>query len=61
MALHLFESHQLTLAQAAKVADMALEDFIVSLGEAGLDAVDYPSEALNLETAVDRFVEDLSH
>ena len=52
MALHLFESRQLTVAQAAKVAKMALEDFIVLLDEAGLDAVDYPPEELKEELEV---------
>jgi prevent-host-death family protein len=52
MALHLFESHQLTLAQSAKVADLSLESFIELLGEAGIAAVDYPPEELDDEMAV---------
>jgi len=52
MALHLFESHQLTLAQSAKLADLSLEAFIELLGEAGIDAVDYPPEELSDEMAV---------
>ncbi len=52
MALHLFESHQLTMAQSAKVADLSLEAFIELIGEAGIAAVDYPPEELNDEMAV---------
>ena len=52
MALDLFESHQLTLAQSAKVADLSLEAFIELLGEAGIPAVDYPPEELEEEMAV---------
>ena len=45
LALHLFEQHQLTLAQAAKLADLSVEDFMSLLGKAGILAVDYlPSE-----------------
>lgn len=51
-ALHLFESHQLTLAQSAKVAGLSLEAFIELLGEAGIAAVDYPPEELSDEIAV---------
>jgi len=52
MALCLFESHQLTLAQSAKVADLSFEAFIELLGEAGIPAVDYPPEELEEEMAV---------
>ncbi|MCP4264641.1 MAG: type II toxin-antitoxin system prevent-host-death family antitoxin [Candidatus Brocadiaceae bacterium] len=52
MALHLFESHQLTMAQSAKVADLSLEAFIELIGEAGIAAVDYSPEELNDEMAV---------
>ncbi|MCP3662693.1 MAG: type II toxin-antitoxin system prevent-host-death family antitoxin [Gammaproteobacteria bacterium] len=52
MALHLFESHQLTMAQSAKVADLSLEAFIELLEEAGIAAVDYPPEELDDEMAV---------
>ena len=45
LALHLFERRQLTLSQAAKVADLSVEDFMELLGKAGVAAVDYsPSE-----------------
>ena len=49
LALQLFDSGQLTLAQAAKLADMPLEKFIALLAEAGIDAVDYPAEELEKE------------
>jgi prevent-host-death family protein len=49
LALHLLESHQLTLAQAAKIAGMPLEEFVALLGEAGIPAVDYPPEELKEE------------
>jgi len=46
LALSLFSSGQLTLTQAAKLAKMPLEQFIALLGEAGIDAVDYPPAEL---------------
>ena len=46
MAFHLFESHQLTLAQASRVAKLSLEEFIVLLGEMDIPAVDYSPEDL---------------
>lgn len=49
MALHLFKSHQLTLAQSAKVADLDVESFIELLGQAGIAAVDYSPEELDDE------------
>jgi prevent-host-death family protein len=52
MALHLFESHQMTLAQSAKIADLSVEAFIELLGEAGIAAVDYLPEELNDEMTV---------
>lgn len=42
LALCLFEQSQLTLAQAAKVADLSVEDFMGLLRQAGVVAVDYP-------------------
>ena len=51
MALHLFESHQVTLAQAAKLAGLSLEDLVELLGEVGIPAVDYPAEELEAELA----------
>ena len=52
MALHLFTSHQLTLAQSAKMADLSLEEFIEFLGSVGVPAVDYPPEELDDELTV---------
>ncbi len=52
MALHLFESHQLTLAQSAKIANLSAEAFIELLGELGITAVDYLPEELNDELVV---------
>ncbi len=49
LALHLFEQGQLTLAQAAKVASVSVEDFMQVLGEAGVTAVDYPPSELEDE------------
>ena len=51
LALQLFDAGQLTLAQAAKLADMSLERFIALLGEVGINAVDYPPEELDDELA----------
>ena len=54
LALHLFQSRQLTLAQAAKVAGIAVEEFVALLGQAGVPAVDYAPEELKeeLDTAL---------
>lgn len=49
LALHLFEQRQLTMAQASKVADLAVEDFMDLLGKAGVAAVDYPQSELEDE------------
>ncbi len=49
LALHLFESGKLTLVQAAKIADMQVNDFIRHLGVVGINAVDYPPEDLEKE------------
>ena len=49
LALHLFEQGQLTLAQAAKVAHVSVEDFMQVLAEAGVTAVDYPPSELEDE------------
>ncbi len=52
MALHLFRSHYLTLAQSAKVADLDIEVFIELLEESDITVVDYPAESLDDEVAV---------
>ena len=49
LAVRLFSAGELTLSQAAKLASMPLEKFISLLGEAGVDAVDYPPEELEDE------------
>lgn len=49
LALQLFDTGQLTLVQAAKLADMPLERFIALLGEMGMNAVDYSTEELDDE------------
>jgi prevent-host-death family protein len=46
LALKLYEGRHLTLAQAAKVAGMPLDEFIDLLGTVGLAAVDYPPDEL---------------
>ena len=40
LALHLFESGQVTLARAAKLAEMSTEEFVSLLGAAGVEAAD---------------------
>ena len=52
LALHLFKAGQLTLAQAAKFAGVALEDFLELLKATGIDAVDYPPEELDDELKI---------
>jgi len=49
LALHLFEAGRLTLARAAKLAEMSAEEFVELLGVAGVDAVSYPPEELEAE------------
>ena len=51
MALSLFASGLLSLAQAAKLASMPLEAFIGLLGEVDIDAVDYSPDELENELA----------
>ena len=46
LALHLFEAGRLTLAQAARLAEASLEDFLNLLAQAGIPAVDYSLEDL---------------
>lgn len=52
LALSLFESRQLTLAQAAKVAGLSLDGFIDLIGSLGIAAVDYPADELDDEQHV---------
>ena len=49
LALHLFEQTHLTLAQAAKVADLGVEEFVDLLDQSGVAAVDYPPSDLDEE------------
>ena len=49
LALHLFEAGRVTLAQAAKLAEMSVEEFVQLLGTAGVDAVSYPPAELEAE------------
>lgn len=49
LALYLFESGRMTLAQAAKVAGMSVGEFMALLGEAGIPAVDYVPNELKEE------------
>ena len=49
LALRLFEQAHLTLAQAAKVADLSVEDFMDLLDQSGVAAVDYPPSELDEE------------
>lgn len=54
LALRLFEQHYLTLAQAAKLAGVSVEDFIALAGAASVDVVDYPPEEIGDEVATAR-------
>ena len=49
LAVRLFEREHLTLAQAAKVADLDVEDFIDLLEQCGAAAVSYPPSELDDE------------
>jgi prevent-host-death family protein len=49
MAASLFSTGELTLSQAAKLANMPLEAFIQLLGDVGIDAVDYSPDDLKEE------------
>lgn len=43
----MFRQRRITLVQAAGLATMIPEDFVVLLGEAGISAVDYLPEELD--------------
>jgi prevent-host-death family protein len=49
LALHLFEAGRVTLARAAKLAEMSVEEFVGLLGAASVDAVSYPPGELEAE------------
>ncbi len=52
MAIDLFKSHQITLAQGAKIASMSIGDFISLLGVAGICVVDYSANELENDLTV---------
>jgi predicted HTH domain antitoxin len=47
--LSLFEAGLTTLAQAARIAGLSLEELVGLLGELGINAVDYPTQELDEE------------
>ena len=49
MAMNLFETGMLTISQAAKIANLSIEDFIELLGEEEISVVDYSIDELLLE------------
>lgn len=49
LALRLFEQSHLTLAQAARVADLSVEEFMGLLDRSGVAAVDYPPSEIEEE------------
>ena len=49
LALHLFENRHLSLTQAAKLAAVAVEEFVELLRKTGVPAVDYPPQELDDE------------
>lgn len=49
LAVRLFEQRHLTLAQAAKVADLRVEEFMELLEQSGVAAVSYPPSELDDE------------
>ena len=51
MAVRLFADKAVSLAKAAKLADLPIEAFITHLGAMGVPAVDYPAEEVDEELA----------
>ena len=49
VALHLFQAGQVTLSQAARMANLSIEDFLDILKDFEIPAVDYPPEDLDTE------------
>jgi len=49
MAINLFEMSLLTISQAAKIANLPIENFIEIIGEESIPVVDYSPEDLLLE------------
>jgi antitoxin (DNA-binding transcriptional repressor) of toxin-antitoxin stability system len=54
VALRLFETRSLSLAQGAKLAGLSIEEFLELLGREEAVAVDYPPEELAEEIAAAR-------
>jgi prevent-host-death family protein len=54
LAVRLFEAHQLSLAQAARMAELPVELFLETLGQAGVPVVEYDPEELAGEAEVAR-------
>jgi prevent-host-death family protein len=52
LAAKLYAADLLTLARAAKLAQLTMEDFVVKLGLLGIPIADYPPEQLDAEIAV---------
>ena len=53
LALYLYENNLLTLAKAAKIASLSIEEFLDLLNEAGIDCVDYPADDLDNEIKIE--------
>ena len=53
LALSLYENGILTLAKAAKIAFISIEEFLEILKEAGIDCVDYPADELDNEMKIE--------
>lgn len=51
MAVKLFETHRVTLGQAAQMVGYSKSGFIDVLGSLGVSVVDYPAEELAAEAA----------
>lgn len=49
LAIHLFETGNLSLAQSARLAGLSIEELIELLGKEGIPAVDYPAGELASE------------
>ena len=52
LALRLFETGSVSLAKAAKIAGVSIDEFLSLLARTGLPAVDYPPEELDAEMKV---------
>jgi predicted HTH domain antitoxin len=52
LAVRLYGQQLLTLAQAAKLADLPIEQFLSVLAAAGVDVVAYPAKEVAAELAV---------